>query len=215
MKVNKVWRPAAIPLDEALGPWAVLTLAGGWGVGLTMGLLVALGTGWLLGVGFSGLAAGALPTPLEILPWAGGAAVAMLMITVAQWGIVERYLPPPTRPAWITRTAIAGTLIGLPLVGIGIILGLGGASNLAVGLNQVDLPLRLITVFTVGGVGAALGAAAGALLGVVQWAVLRHHDPQAHGWIPANSIGGALGLGVVLLGIALLSAALRAPLGSG
>jgi hypothetical protein len=210
-EVRRMVRPP--PLDHELGFAGMLTIAGGWGIGTVTGLLVALGTIWLLGVALSLPANTDLPPPLAILPWIVGTIIAVLVIGAAQWSLVQRHVPPANRLIWLLATALGGGLISLPPLVFSVVTPSTELIGLTAGLNNANLLLRAIAICGVAGSSAALGAGAGAVLSGIQWYVLRRHEPETVRWIAANSMGAALGVGVIILGLALLGAVLR-PLGA-
>lgn len=108
---------------------------------------------------------------------------------LAQWFVLRQRYPTLRPTAWIGASAFAAAMGWL----------LGG------------LPSTLMTMFaeTSGGAPASRerpgwavvvlvsmvgGAVLGALFGVVQWRVLRHHAASSGWWVAANSLGWALAL---------------------
>ena len=115
-----------------------------------------------------------------------------LIVGVAQWLVLRRYLP--YAGWWILASAlgwILGSIVMLTIYGI---------------IDQIlgiRLPSRILSPVVISTLyGAALGAA--------QWLVLRGHTQRAGWWVLISVVGGAVGwaVGVACPGIPFGSAAL-------
>lgn len=103
-------------------------------------------------------------------------AIGGLVIGTAQWLVLQRRLPKAGW--WIVATAIAWGLIGQSKL---------GALGWVVPKGLYSVGLRSLY-------GGFDGLQTGALLGALQYFVLRKHIPNATSWIAGNSIGWAIGL---------------------
>jgi hypothetical protein len=165
-----------------------------WIAATTLGELLGFLAPALVGVLVVGATA-EIATPLGPLLLLIGLVVAGSLegaaLGFAQWLALRQALPALVWHHWTGATALAG----------------------AVAWSLGMLPPTLTDLFAldpVAQIGAWLVVAPGLLLsiGVAQWLVLRHHLPQAGGWIPANALGWTLGVGLTFLGASLVTEAM-------
>lgn len=125
---------------------------------------------------------------------ASGSLEATLVGLGQQWAMRPAF-PTIPRTHWWGATlvgALAAYVLGyLPSTLMS--LGEGAAQAQAVEPPQATILL----------LAAGMGAAAGALLSVAQWRVLRRHAPGAGAWVPANMLAWALGMPMIFWGMDL------------
>ncbi len=169
------------PVSWKFWLWWVLATAFGWGVAVAVGLAVVGAVGLALAVvlgravGVSGFLAAAVGLLVgEVMGWA----VPDAMIGTMQWLVLRRQVP---RAGWWVLATAFGWFVGVPV-------GLTGVG--AVGQPRAEA-IGLLVMWPLG------GAVAGAVLGVMQWLVLRRRVPRAGWWVLASAVGGAVALAVV------------------
>ena len=171
------WRwVAANSLAEILGLGATLAL--GYliftGVGEPQNALAAVGSVLLV-------------TSLAVLE---GLAVGLL-----QGSVLRLVLPQISRGSWLWAT-LAGALVAWFLGSLpSTFMGLGGDAG-STPAQEPEAGLVLLMA-------AAMGLFLGFILGLPQWWVLRQAVKRAWIWIPANSVGWALGMPIVFAAVDL------------
>jgi hypothetical protein len=124
--------------------------------------------GWTVGL-YAGSSAFTLPGGQGVgLPLiCVGGVFAGLCVGLAQWVVLNHAAPTSRR--WILMTVLGGLLAIVPASAAGIfaVFGLGFGAGMA-------------------------GAAFGAVVGTMQWFLLRQQNGGAVGWIVANALGGML-----------------------
>jgi NhaP-type Na+/H+ or K+/H+ antiporter len=113
-------------------------------------------------------------------------------VGLAQGRVLRRPLPRLRLRAWWAGTAagafVAWTLGMLPSTLIGLMQQAEGA-----GAAPMAEPSQALTFL----LAAGLGMVAGPVLGIGQWWVLRKHVAHAGWWIPAQSLGWAVGMPII------------------
>jgi hypothetical protein len=122
------------------------------------------------------------------------------VLGLAQWQVLRDHLPTLPRGLWLWATGL-GLVVPLMLTGfVGPIMA--AAAGVIPGWQQVALQsgsmvatLGLANSFTEALAAACgTGAIAGAMLGAVQWVVLRRYVQNAAWWIAASSAGVAISI---------------------
>ena len=162
-----------------LARWVVAFVAGeivGFGLAMTLGFTTAPVIDQLPGVAafVVTIAVAALAGVIE-----GG------VVGWAQWSVARHLLPAVREWDWIRATAAGGAVAWA----IGMTLGTS--------LSFKHEPPWLVVTLAA----AALGVLVGAIFGVAQWTVLRHHVAGAGRWIVANAAAWAVGIAVAFGGI--------------
>lgn len=159
--------------------------------------LVANLIGEFLGLGIAG-ALGALITvslgdTIQTSTWLilgltliVAAAIEGSIVGLAQWWVLHRYLSALTRRTWLWATILGGEIAWMVGMSIG---SLGG--DLFAGQTTLD-PNLIGLIF-----GTLLGPIVGAMLGVVQWFVLRQYVAAAGWWVLANALAWTAGMFVI------------------
>ncbi len=188
-----------------------------WDWKLFGGWLLATTLGWMAGWALGGTLVRHVAVPLSIavrgtmfaiLFGAITAALAALGVGVAQWFILRRYMPRAWR--WVVATVGGWTVGGAAALLIFWTLSVA-VSNAALNVFITSAPADTAVRFadTLGGI---VGwAVVGAIPGVAQWLIFRHHLPRALWWIAASSAGIALAL---VMAYTVVSAPLVAALAS-
>jgi hypothetical protein len=155
-----------------------------WVVANLVGEFVGLGLAGAIG-GATMLVIGNRAGAVTILLVAGALVVAATLegmaVGLAQWSVLEPYLPTLTRRTWVLATILGAVVAWL----VGMMLG-------SLGSELLDASERTALLF-----GAALGPVVGALLGVAQWLALRQAVPRAGWWMPTNALAWTAGMAVI------------------
>lgn len=158
--------------------------------------VLACTAGELLGFGLAGglaaLAFTAIPDPSSAVDAVVlvAACIAVGLVEGAtfglfQWIVLRRMFPRLGARAWIAASAIAGAA--------GWFLGALPSTLVALFADPRGTPWDPSIAETVF-LASACGVALGALLGAIQWTVLRRHAERARQWIAANAIAWGLAL---------------------
>ncbi len=156
-------RQTPFPVDWPLwGKWLLANLGGwlaGWLATWPLNLFLAIGTGLAYGQGWNM----AIVTRVEFIL---SLAVVGAVVGLLQWLVLRERVAIP-RGRWVLVTAGGWVIPLLP----GFLSG--GEAGLGLGFA----------------ISAVVGLSTGAIVGLLQWLVLRRHLPQAGWWIGANAIG--------------------------
>lgn len=161
----------------------------------------------LVGIGFGALV-GNVATPIVLGPPSVVAKLTLFVLTVAI-GVVEGsalgllqgsqlrgMLPRLRAREWAIPTVLFAA-VGWALGMFGPILGQGEAATASADAGA-EPPLAVVLLLA-----ALVGGAAGALIGLAQWLVLRRHAENATTWIPANALGWTLAMPAIFAGFAV------------
>lgn len=159
-----------------------------WVIAFVLGEIVGFGLAITLGFTTAPVIDQA-PSPVAFVVTIVAAALAGVIeggvVGWAQWAVARRLRPELRGWAWIRATAAGGAVAWA----IGMTLG-----------TSLSFPREPPwPVITTGA--AALGVLVGAIFGVAQWTVLRHHVHMAGRWIVANAAAWAVGIAVAFGGI--------------
>lgn len=170
-----------------------------WVAANSLGELLGLGATLALGATlFSGIAdaQGAGPVVLTALLMTSTGALEGFIVGWAQWTVLRYAVPAIARRTWVISTIVGAVLAwmlgSIPMA----IAGLSGSSAPA---SAVEPPQALVLIFA-----SALGLAAGLILSIAQWWVLRNHVTRAWRWLPANAVAWAVGMPLIFAGIDLV-----------
>jgi hypothetical protein len=173
--------------EKIWSPWWRFTIASGIGelVGLTITAIAALSTSALLGTPRS---TGAVGVAILVMSLAGAAEGAAL--GYAQSRVLRRLVPTMSAGAWTLATSAGGVIAWI----------------FGVSMIWFSPPTPYLPVFTsVLALVAMAGATLGAIMGAIQWLVLRRHLEAAGGWIVGNMFAWGAGLVVAMLGASIPS----------
>lgn len=123
-----------------------------------------------------------------------GACLEGVVVGYAQARVLARRLPALVPSRWIFATAIGAALAWLLGMVPSTTLALLDTGDAAAGSAQPPALMQYA-------LGAALGVAAGPILGIAQWRVLREHAPRAWRWIIANALAWAAGMVLLFVGM--------------
>lgn len=155
--------------------------------------MVAAADAFTLALRFIGEPETALDAALTVLLALVGGAIEGLAVGIVQWRLLRRWLTGLTASAWVGVTvlaAVVGWALGtLPAVLVSML-----ASD-AEGTASSGPPLWVMPL-----AGVAAGAVLGAIFGLMQARVLRHHVSNAGVWVWANALGWASAMAVMLTG---------------
>lgn len=171
------------------GRWV---LANGWSEAVGLGTTFGLGT--LVGPQLdriAGLAAALLAALVAVV---FGALLEGVVVGYAQESVLRRRIPPLRRHRWVVATAVGAGLAWLLGMIPSTIMTLQAPEAATAPAAEPPALLRYALA-------ALLGAVAGPVLGVVQWAVLRRHVRHAVRWLWANVAAWAVGMPLVFLGM--------------
>jgi hypothetical protein len=128
-------------------------------------------------------------------------AITLIGLTVgAHHWLLAAYLPPAARKAWL-RATLGGATLYWALIWTLIAMPPDPLTGLLDQITTAAGPFSDTVGWVGGGAGILIGAGAGAVLGGLQWRVLRRYRPPAARWWPAALIGGSALLGGVALAI--------------
>jgi hypothetical protein len=166
-----------------------------WVLANAAGEVVGLGTAFGVGVAAVSLLQGAggfLPTLASAAAMLLGGCFEGLVVGVAQSWVLRRRMPELSRKAWIAAT-VAGAFIAWSFGTLAMTMMTFGAD--AADASPAEPPQALVLAMA-----AALGLAAGAILGGPQWWVLRRVVRRAGWWIAANGLAWFVGMPIVFIG---------------
>lgn len=112
-----------------------------------------------------------------------------------QWRVLRRKFSGLTAKSWIGITVLAG-IVGWA---IGMVPSMNGSIQADTGINESPWWMMVL-----GGIG--MGLVLGALFGIFQNMVLKHHLPNQWGWTLANAMGWGVAMGWIFLGAGLVGA---------
>jgi hypothetical protein len=166
------------------------------------GEAVGFGGAALLGAG-----AAALTEGLTGVSYAGAALLAILAVGavegscvgLAQWFVLRGPLPAVRLRAWLLAT-VCGAVAAW---GVGMAVG----TRMGDGAAGAGPPVGVMLLG-----GAAIGAAAGVILAVPQWLVLRRAVRRAGWWVPAHALAWSAGMLVAFAGTALVEEGTPVPM---
>ena len=171
----------------------VLANALGEAVGLSAVLLVGFG---VLGPQLAGLA-GAWPAVLSLTSGVVLGIFEGIVLGAAQGIVLRSRLPGLALRRWIIATAIGAMVAwGLGMLPSTLMSADAGGSQVA-----AEMPDWLTIVMAAG-----MGAVAGIILALAQWAALRSQTRRAGLWLPANSLAWLCGMPLVFLGMGSIPA---------
>jgi hypothetical protein len=160
--------------------WVLANVVGeivGFGLAMVIGVGVAQVVEQLVGVAQVAAMIGAVIAVGSV----EGAAVGL-----AQWLVLRTRLPSITRRAWLWAT-VAGAIVAW---GVGMAVGsMAGDQLETVASGSPVVPAVVI------------GLAAGTILSLFQWLVLRRVVTGAGWWVPAHAVAWTLGMAVAFAGI--------------
>lgn len=134
---------------------------------------------------------------ISVLVMISGGVLEGAVVGYAQWYVLRQPFVDIERRSWVLAT-MAGAILAWT---IGVIPSLVMAATSEAG-GQVEEPGVAAVLL----MAALMGIAAGAVLSLFQWFVLRRYAKGAGIWIPANSVAWMLGLPVVFIGATIPSA---------
>ncbi|NIM94513.1 MAG: hypothetical protein GTO18_12500 [Anaerolineales bacterium] len=167
-----------------------------WVIANSLGELLGLGATLAIGATlFSGVAEaqGIGPTLLTAVLMTATGALEGFIVGLAQWSVLRFTVAGITRRMWVVATIVGAVLAWL----LGSIpMTIAGLSIESTTSGTEEPPQALVLILA-----AVLGLAAGLILSVAQWRVLRGNVTRAWRWLPANALAWAAGLPLIFAGI--------------
>ncbi len=165
--------------------WVLANMAGevvGFGLAAGLGMLSA---SWLERLAGPTQVMVAIATVVAVGTVEGAA------VGLAQWLALRRSVPTISRRAWLTAT-VAGAIVAWA-VGMAVGTSVGDSAGMVEPSGAVMLLI-----------GAGIGVAAGVVLSVPQWLVLRQALAHAGWWVPAHAVAWAVGMLVAFGGMSTI-----------